>query len=137
MYPTNCVMCTIGHFLGSNSYGAANATNAMDGPHYNAAEITAFLVKGGFCSSSDYVVLDDLEAATRHMTANPGDYVFGYIAGAMGHVIAATSSGGMIEYTDEQVGSTTAPDAGYTYHLWRIDAAMGSITTGMKLMSLN
>ena len=120
MYETNCVMCTIGHFLGTDSYGAANAVSGMDGPRYEKHEISELLAKANLASGLGCYEFDSLNAANRFMTANPGDFAFGMSWGGGAHLITASTSGGMVEYYDAQNGSTSAPDEGHRYHLWPV-----------------
>lgn len=135
-FPTNCVMCTLGHFLGTDSYGAADQSGGMDGPPYDEAGVSSLLVQCGLSQFGTYHTFGSLHDATRHMRQYPGEYAVGMHGVGLGHMIAADSSSGMVEFTDAQSHTTTAPLGAGACSIWRVDPAMGRLVGGLSKLRI-
>ncbi|HVK66228.1 MAG TPA: hypothetical protein VM694_17215 [Polyangium sp.] len=131
-FPTNCVMCTIGHFLDTGSYGAAGRTDGMDGPPYDEEGVSMLLMRCGLSVYGTFQRFGTFDEACSYMLQHAGEYALGMHGAGMGHMIAVDSHSGMLEFTDAQAGTNGAPTPTGACSVWRVDPTMGKLVGGMK-----
>lgn len=135
-FPTNCVMCTIGHFFGISSYAAADRTDGMDGPPYDEEGVSMLLMRCGLSQYGTFQRFGTFDEACSHMLQYAGEYALGMHGAGLGHMIAVNSNSGMLEFTDAQARSNNSPRHTGACSVWRVDSAMGKLVGGMSKLRI-